>query len=580
MFYKNLTRRYAPIFLLLAVAGLFTLPQIVSRGMIVGSDAIFHFNRFYDSGMQIKTGNFNYFISTFGFQQTGRIVNSFYGPLMSYIQGMLLIICGTWFRYQICSNFLLYAISGISMFHLLRSNLLSNNISLFIALIFMTTYSVHYWTIGQCFSSWGTAFLPIALIPLRKMVLYGKIERIQLAASVALLMQIHLFSCLMLIAIYFIFFLYSFVKNSCKGQMIRGVIEAIILCSLLTANIWLNLYHLYQTNQIVSPFVNRTLHLATVNRSSWYWLVNPIGLFPITLWQIRCFIRNHRQFSQINKIFTLTALVFLVLSSSLVPWKYLMEKELPFVQMIQFPFRFFLPFTVLLLSSFGLSLEERQFEKNLVKHQKVMVFFSVLQVLLLSGYGLSQWFREDIHHFESLHTKIQPVPSNAIKQSFFSENIELALRYWQKSTPDYLPLYKQTQQNRYGLYEELILNEQQSFTKEANKDGVKIEWIADKQEMINLPIVLYKNSRINVNGQDISNKAAQLSAIGTPKIQQIVGINYATLSYQPPSYFVISLLLTGFSWLFLFVSKIFNIYEVKLKNITVNDGLVTNQKSE
>lgn len=108
MFYKYITKRYGPIFLLIVVAGLFTLPQIISRGMIVGSDAIFHFNRFYDNGMQIKTGNFNYYISTFGFQQTGRIVNPFYGPLMSYIQGMLLITCGTWFRYQIfyCMRFL------------------------------------------------------------------------------------------------------------------------------------------------------------------------------------------------------------------------------------------------------------------------------------------------------------------------------------------------------------------------------------------------------------------------------------------------------------------------------------------
>lgn len=557
MFYKYITKRYRPIFLLIVVAGLFTLPQIISRGMIVGSDAIFYFNRFYDSGMQIKTGNFNYYISTFGFQQTGRIVNPFYGPLMSYIQGMLLITCGTWFRYQICSNFLLYAISGTSMFRLLRSNHLSDKNSLFIALIFMTTYSVHYWTIGQCFSSWGATFLPLTFIPLGKMVLYGKIERTQIAASVALLMQIHLFSCLLLVAVYFVFFIYSFRINPYKRQMIRDVLAAIILCSLLTANIWLNLYHLYQNNQIVSPFVNRTLHLVTVNRSSWYWLVNPIGLFPIMLWQIRCFIRKHRHFSQINKISTLTALLFLVLSSSLVSWKYLMEKELPFVQMIQFPFRFFLPFTVLVLFSFSLSLKNGYFENSLfLKNKKFFVFVSIVQVLVLSSHSLSQWFQKDIHYFESLHTRIQQVPRNMIKQSFFDDNLELALRYWQKSTPDYLPLYKKTQKNRYDLYEELILNEQQSFINEANNDGIKVEWIADKQKKINLPIVLYHNSQINVNGQDISNKAAQLSTIGTPKIQQILGINYATLSYQPPNYFMISLLITGFSWLTLFFSMI------------------------
>ncbi|MDU1879425.1 MAG: hypothetical protein E6779_07590, partial [Finegoldia magna] len=59
------------------------------------------YNRFYEDAMQLKNGNFSYFLSLYGFQQSGRIVNALYGPFFSYLQGGLVLISGTWFRYQI-----------------------------------------------------------------------------------------------------------------------------------------------------------------------------------------------------------------------------------------------------------------------------------------------------------------------------------------------------------------------------------------------------------------------------------------------------------------------------------------------
>ncbi len=50
--------------------------------MILGSDVVFHFNRFYETSQQIKEGNFQYFLSIYGFQQSARIVNALYGPFL------------------------------------------------------------------------------------------------------------------------------------------------------------------------------------------------------------------------------------------------------------------------------------------------------------------------------------------------------------------------------------------------------------------------------------------------------------------------------------------------------------------
>lgn len=75
-------KRYRYYLIILLIAGLFIVPQLWTQKMILGADAIFHYNRFYETAEQLRTGNFSYFISIFGFQQSGRIVNAVYGPLI------------------------------------------------------------------------------------------------------------------------------------------------------------------------------------------------------------------------------------------------------------------------------------------------------------------------------------------------------------------------------------------------------------------------------------------------------------------------------------------------------------------
>ncbi len=82
------------------------LPQILTKAVVTGDDIVFHYNRFYDTAMQIKSGDFSYIMSLHGYQQSGRIVNALYGPYLAYLQGALLLLAGTWYRYQLLSNLL------------------------------------------------------------------------------------------------------------------------------------------------------------------------------------------------------------------------------------------------------------------------------------------------------------------------------------------------------------------------------------------------------------------------------------------------------------------------------------------
>ncbi len=50
----------------------------------LGSDSIFHYNRFYEAAMQLKMVTF-LLLSLYGFQQSAGIVNA-YGPFFAYLQ--------------------------------------------------------------------------------------------------------------------------------------------------------------------------------------------------------------------------------------------------------------------------------------------------------------------------------------------------------------------------------------------------------------------------------------------------------------------------------------------------------------
>ncbi|OQJ68986.1 hypothetical protein BMS79_09555, partial [Leuconostoc pseudomesenteroides] len=110
------------------------LPQINQHAIIAGGDSSFHWNRIYDAMMQIKNGNFQYFVSMYGFSQSGRIVNALYGPYIAYLNGFLLLIAGSWFKYQLLSDWFVNVIASFSMMYLLRKNNVSRHYSLLISL--------------------------------------------------------------------------------------------------------------------------------------------------------------------------------------------------------------------------------------------------------------------------------------------------------------------------------------------------------------------------------------------------------------------------------------------------------------
>lgn len=540
----------SPFLIILLTASLLILPQLVSRQMIIGSDALFHFNRVYDAGMQIKEQNFQYFISLYGFQQSARIVLPFYGPIMTYLQGILFLFSDTWFHYQLLSNFFLYLLAGGSMAVLLKKLAVPIKWRLVLSILFMTTFSVQYWILRQGFSAWGGAMMPICLCPMVDMIEKQKINSFALGVLTALMFQTHIFSSVLLVMAYILFFVYVFFYSSEKIRLLKELFLAIILFFCLTFNVWSSFLELYGGQKILPPFVNYSMYLSTITCQSIYMLWMPCSLAILLFVQFYISWKNRKQLPVISKMLLLAESIFLVLSSNLIPWRFLITKEIGAAKIIQFPFRFFIPVTVLLIANAGVLIKEGLIpDKKARKAVKWLLPISLVQTLILIIFMLFLWQSEDNYLQSGIHVVIHERNSDIVKASFFDNNKKKALQLVEKSTPDYLPVYYHENQNNYELYKQGIIDENKKFVKEIEGHSLIVKWQGEKSQKVTIPIIKYRRTKLELNGKKLSEQEVDLSGLGVVKLKQQKGDNQLRVSYEGTAFFKTSLFLTIISWL-------------------------------
>ena len=540
--FKSRERLWVSLFIIV-FAILLVTPQLFTRKVILGSDSIFHYNRFYEAAMQLKNGNFSYFLSLYGFQQSGRIVNALYGPFFAYLQGGLILISGTWFRYQIVSRVLLHILAESSMYALLKQCKVKTSIALSLGLLYATTFSIQYWTMRQGFSSWGAALLPYCFIPAIHYVFYQRVDQVRQALSMALIFQVHVLSALMLVMMYLPFYLYTFVKvtASKKKETIVKVLIAVILFLLLTVNVWGVLLYLRGANHLLDPFINREIGKNGIDGTARYWLYTPISLMVLLILQFIYAIANWKKLARWKRILHFIYFVFFFLSTGLFPWQYLVENGNTFAELIQFPFRFFVPATILLLAITGLTVTRFV---NWRKSIAVLLF-------AFAGVGLIQNIMDTTDRVKSAaqdgelisivkHTYVEgdyQTISLTMNDSDLSQFLNLVV----KPTPDYVPIYGTIgKQNTYDLYYENIVTNQRT-EKLIEDNYLVLTWQADEGEELNLPIVVYKDSILTLNGKELDKDDYNLSTIGTPTVSSQEGKNKLELRYQEPEWIFVAI---------------------------------------
>lgn len=536
--------------IIVVAAFVLILPQVLTKGVIAGSDFLFHYNRFYETDMQIKTGNFSYFISLFGFYSSGRIVNALYGPYFAYFQGLLVLISRNWYTYQLVSRFLMGIIAGFSMNALTKRAGVKPKISLAIAVFYMTTFSIQYWTFRQGFSSWGAAVMPWCLIPAIDFIQTKKIAPVRLAVAVSVMVQIHMLSAFLLILAYLPFYLYGFVKSTDKKNILWNGIKAVALALVLTANVWVVLANVGRANNLVEPFINSKLYIMTVNQRSIQWLITPIPLLLMVLYQLYFTFKHWRHFDMLLRLVVGSFFLFLVLSSSIFPWYSINKLNLSLVNLIQFPFRFFIPATVLLLLAVALILE-RYFDVKWSRWVTIGLLLvnvvSFAQIMHLQQEKITEYYTAKHPIKNKKHTFVLG-NTKAVRASFYSSNLNDLLDLIAKSTPDYLPSKKSNTDNKYVLYEEFVLKHTDDFKKSQDGSTLIVTWNADNDGTVSLPVAKYQDTQLVLNGKKLTSKDYLLSGIGTPIVTQRIGKNTLEVTYQVGTWFYALIIINLLTW--------------------------------
>lgn len=262
---KNIiTKVKSPMFISIGIifisSVVLQIVQIQNKNLYLGIDWIFHYNRFYDAAQQIREGNLQYFVSMYGFSQSGRIVNALYGPLFAYFNGLLILLFGSWLRYQLVSNFLITFLSSLSMFALLVKSKVRPSISILLSLLYSTLYTVQAWSFNQHFTAWGAVIIPIGIFAATKFLEDGndneRKNMLMLSFVVTLSIQIHVLTTLFLVIILSVFFIIGIIISRNRVKLFGWVVKAALLTTFMTANVWYPLLETNIENNLLSPWLN------------------------------------------------------------------------------------------------------------------------------------------------------------------------------------------------------------------------------------------------------------------------------------------------------------------------------------
>lgn len=544
----KLLERGLPYYIIITMSCLIILPQIISHGVILGTDSIFHFNRFYEATQQIRHWNFSYFQSNYSFQQSGRIINATYCPLFAYFNAIILLLARSWYRYQTITNLLIYFIGGTGMYKLCIKLHSKQSIALIIAFIYMNIGWLPRWELAQNMNAWGAALSPYMVICGIRMIQNREqpINALQLITLMTVIMQIHLLSSVFFAVALIPFFIAGLIYSNNPRLMWTELIKAVIGTIILTANVWGALLMINLNNHIAYP-ANFSL-LANALRPAIFSNNRRFLAFPICflfIAQLVFVIRKPRR-SFLNTFITSWGSLILILSSVITPWRKL-QQWLPFLShTLQFPSRLTIIAYPLLFAGIAMTVTAiiNSTPKYSLSHISSIGILPATLLLVFIPTNITISRETANYHSDALLANLSALSNastnkEAIRYSTQSSHPEQLLSLVEKRSPDYLPLpsnYAGDKSKHSYDYQFQIIEDTKNFHHTVLKGGkLKLTWTANHSGTQRLPLITYHESILTVNGKKVTHY--QRSSIGAPYIHERQGVNTATLKFKPASWF-------------------------------------------
>lgn len=411
------------IFIFAIVSLLIQSAQIYVKGYVLGVDSIFHMNRIYETMMQMKTGEYNYFISLFSFQQSARIVNALYGPAMAYLLGGILLITESWVKFQLITSFFINIIGALGIYRIAKKLSLGDLIAVLSGILYMSTYFIASWNIAGSFTGVGNMLVPFVVYYGIEMLVnkQNQFSFFGLGFSMGILLQVHLFSSLLATVILLPFVCYGFFKTDKKKIFAIKLFAAIILAILLSLNVWIGMLYLFNSNYLLQTVPIDLMENAV------YFLPNVgtgqanIGIvFSLLFFTQICFSALYwNSIGKINKFLTIIGSLFLLLSSQFFPWSLLSQKFSPLETFLQFPSRLIVIPTIFLILALGMNIEKSK-GKNFIIVLGVLTLFSVSIAQNRVYERMESWKSENV--LASPNKKAGNVSSETLRNAIKSKN--------------------------------------------------------------------------------------------------------------------------------------------------------------
>lgn len=527
--------------------------QFLFHGIIISGDTIFHFTRFYDTAMQIKTGHFNYFQLNYGFYHSGRIINAVYGPLFAYCSGALLLLVHSYLAFELITSWLCYFVAGMGMRALLKGVKARPLCGWLLTIIYMNAGWVPRWQTATNTTAWGAALAPWIILMGVRMVTHKQRPIVwwQLALVTSLLIQIHVLSSLILVITLIPFALVGLLTTPARLRMIIEGCLAVIVTLVLTASFWAPYLELTHSNLIANPNPQPLVSGVLVVAKTYTYNQAGVLLGVLLLFGIQfCLMLFYP--TRFNVGITLIAAALLAITTNTFPWTTIQTEFPTLIHTFQFPSRIYVAIYPLFFA--GLAYSINFLPQRTAKLVGITLIVVTGQALFTNIATITNASRIQIA--TTLYgQKLPGITKKKIITAYHSYDLGKLFRIAIKESPDYLAVYHITDPNSSRVIRTtetksvIYPNISGKFHHSVTKDGtLRVTWTAASAKKITVPVNTYHNSVVTFNGSKVRLTSKNVNVIGAVKVKQRKGKNTLTLNYRATSFTKAAIATSIWAW--------------------------------
>ncbi|MBU7543591.1 hypothetical protein [Weissella cibaria] len=556
---KTVLQHLLVILLFVVIAGLSVVPYW-NRGTIYGQgDLLFHLNRLagLTQGVQAHEIPYRYFnVLT----NIGSASNFFY-PFVYMLgwSGLFAVMHNpihAFYLGEAIVMFVTLTVAYLAMNQYQSQRMRSIIFALLYGFASYRTYLAYdQFVFGEMLAF---AFLPLGFVGLYNVFLGDARNWRALAAGLTLILYAHMLSTVLTLALFVIIVILLVLTRRLQLEKIRvlNFIKAVLMTVVMTSVIYLPFLYQNRQTTIITTVQGPISKMYDLGQSLVYSLnglnqnIGLVGVLAIVIGAVQLW---RRRFSRELAIWGIGVVLF-IMASSIFPWRALSEN----VQaLVQFPFR------LLGLSSLFLLvyLSGELVRVFALPRQQVL---TTLVVLLFSA-GSYLAFTENLiytrQHQQPLVTNQRFEATTALfETSFTATDKQLAAlnkpgaRHDYIGMLDYAPKNAWPVENYYSfLAHQTFLGNQQIKAKATYRlTSATFKVDAPRSGQLNVPILMYGNERVMLDGHRVTAKQTKRGSIG---VHVTAGEHRLTVSYKTPKWIYQIWLLSAIGWLILFVTS-------------------------